>query len=78
MSEIEDKILGKEKKQKAETVKKNIFGVDSVWLVSREGCGKNLINGLMAFEMLSPDGKKKALKGSKKLTDKGFVFERQR
>ena len=77
MSKIEDKILGKEKALLAQQHKKDIFSTAVVWTVSREGCGSNLINGKMAYEMLSPDGKKKALKGSKKISDKGFVFERK-
>ncbi|MBE6451798.1 MAG: hypothetical protein E7016_07575 [Alphaproteobacteria bacterium] len=77
MSKIEDKILGKEKSLPAQQHKKDIFSTAVVWTVSREGCGSNLINGKMAYEMLSPDGKKKALKGSKKISDKGFVFERK-
>lgn len=77
MSEIEDKILGIEKKNSVAFVKKNVFETDAVWFVSKEGCGKNLINGVMAYEMLSPDGKRKALKGNKKISDHGFVFERK-
>lgn len=77
MSKIEDKILGKEKALPKEQHKKDIFSTAVVWTVSREGCGSNLINGKMAYEMLSPNGKKKALKGSKKISDKGFIFERK-
>lgn len=77
MSKIEDKILGKDENLPKERHKKDVFSVNMVWIVSRDGCGSNLINGKMAYEMLSPIGKKKALKGCKKIADKGFVFERK-
>lgn len=77
MSEIEDKILGKEMKEKPEAVKKNYFSSSCIWQVSKEGCGANLANGMMVYEMLSADGKKKALKGTRKIADKGFTFERR-
>ena len=75
MSKIEDKILGKEQTLSKGKLKKDVFATDAVWVVSRQGCGSNLINGKMAYEMLSSIGKKKALKGNKKISDKDFIFE---
>ncbi len=77
MSEIEDKILGREKKEKTPVAKKDVFATAIVWHVSKEGCGKTLFNGKTVYEMLSPEGKKKAQKGNKKIVEKGFVFERR-
>ncbi len=77
MSKIEDKVLGKEQNVSKKENKKDIFSADKVWIVTRQGCGSNLVNGKMAYEMLGPDGKKKALKGNKKISDKGFIFERK-
>ena len=77
MTIIEDKILGNEKSLSKKHLQKDVFSANVVWSVSKQGCGANLANGKMIYEMLSPDGKKKALKGSKKITDKGFIFERK-
>lgn len=76
MSQIESKVLGQDKKSIQEHIKKNVFDAKVVWKVSKKGCGKNLINGAMAYEMLSSEGKQKALKGNKKILDNNFVFER--
>lgn len=74
-SEIADKVLGK----KTDNFTKNdkYLTADCVWQVYKTGCGNSRVNGLMAAEMLSPEGKKKARRGIKKITDKDFVFERQ-
>lgn len=77
MSELEDKILGKEKKVKPLRVQKDVFGTDMVWSVKKNGCGQCLFNGRMIYEMISPEGKAKARKGVKKFTDGNFVFELQ-
>lgn len=77
MSKIEDKVLGKETTLPKGQLKKDVFATNVVWIVSRQGCGSNLINGKMAYEMLSPVGKKKAIKGNKKISDKDFIFERK-
>ena len=76
MNQIENKVLGKDKKTIQERIKKDVFDPKIVWKISKQGCGQNLANGAMAHEMLSFDGKKKALKGNKKIYDNGFVFER--
>ncbi len=77
MSQIENKVLGQDKKIIQERVKKDVFASKVVWVVSKAGCGSNLINGVMAYEMLSASGKAKAFKGNKKISDKGFIFERK-
>ena len=45
MSEIENKILGKENSVNIKRIKKDVFTVNNIWVVSRQGCGSNLING---------------------------------
>ena len=77
MTEIEDKILGKVKQSPKQYIQKDVFASNVVWSVSKTGCGSNLVNGKMAYEMLSANGKIKAFKGIKKISDKGFVFERK-
>lgn len=77
MTEIEDKILGKVKQMPKQYIQKDVFASNIVWSVSKIGCGSNLVNGKMAYEMLSPNGKAKALRGNKKISDNGFVFERK-
>ncbi len=77
MSKIEDKILGKEALIQKKYLQKDVFSVDVIWCVSRQGCGSNIINGRMAHEMLSFNGKKKAAEGRKKISDNGFLFERK-
>ena len=77
MSKIENKILGKEKTSVRQNAKKDVFTSDMVWSVSKQGCGSNLINGKMAYEMLSATGKKKAFQGNKRISDNGFIFERK-
>ena len=78
MTEIEDKILGKVKYSAKKNIQKDVFVSDVVWVVSKQGCGSNLVNGKMAYEMLSASGKERALKGNKKFSDKGFIFERKK
>lgn len=77
MSDIEDKILGKdEKKSGSLRSSQNYFSSNVVWQVSRKDCGKSFVNGIMVYEMLSFEGKAKARKGKKKIIDKGFEFIR--
>ena len=78
MSEIEDKILGREKKAKSPAVKHDYFADTVVWQVSKEGCGTCSFNGKMVYEMLSADGKRNAKKGQQKFSDNGFVFQRKK
>ena len=73
MSEIENKIMGKSRQEKN---KKETFDINSSWFVTKEGCGKTLINGRMIHEMLSPNAKKKLMKGCKKISDRNFIFEK--
>lgn len=77
MSEIEDKILGKEHTAKANAEKKDYFNAAVIWQVSKNGCGKSTFNGQMVKEMMSPEAKQKARKGNKKINDKEFIFERK-
>ncbi len=76
MSEIEDKVLGREIKTAAAVKQKNYFGSQIIWQVCKKGCGPVFFNGSMVYEMLTSDGKQKARKGVKKLEDGEFVFER--
>ena len=78
MSEIEDKILGKEKKAKNPDIKHDYFADAIVWQVFKEGCGTCSFNGKMVYEMLSTEGKRKAKKGQQKFSDNGFVFQRKK
>ena len=75
MTELENKILGK-----TETVKpamqKQFLTSEVVWKVAKTGCGSSLYSGRMVAEMLSSEGKKKAQKGGKKISENGFTFER--
>lgn len=77
MSEIEDKILGRTLKTKAAENLKKYFTSESVWTVTRKGCGTCLMNGKMVFEMLSSEGKRKASKGTKRIMDNGAEFIRK-
>jgi len=77
MSEIEDKVLGREKKSVAAGKQKNHFGPQTIWQVCKKGCGPVFFNGNMVYEMLTSDGKQKAQKGVKKFEDGEFVFERR-
>ena len=76
MSDLEDKILGKEKRNTSKAKPQNIFSAENVWKISRPKCGITLTNGVIASEMFSPEGKAKALKGNKKIVDSNCVFER--
>lgn len=75
MTELENKILGKAEASKP-AAQKQFLTSDYVWKVAKTGCGSSLYSGRMVAEMLSSDGKKKALKGSKKISENGFTFER--
>lgn len=77
MSEIEDKILGREKSSQTRPAKKDYFTTHIVWFVSKKGCGKCIFNGQMVKEMMSVEAKQKARNGSKKIIDKEFIFERK-
>lgn len=76
MSDIEDKILGRVKKKKNPVSENNYFSADTVWKVTRPECGVSVFNGIMVYEMLSPEGKVKARKGTKRIQDKGIEFVR--
>lgn len=78
MSEIEDKILGKNKAKKMFLPDKECFTAAAVWKVSKDGCGSSCFNGKMVYEMLSDEGKQKASRGRQKFFDNGFVFQRQK
>lgn len=77
MSEIEDKVLGRKKANKTDAKRPNYFLPETVWKVSKKGCGTTIVNGRMVYEMLSNEGKQKASKGIKRILDKDFEFERQ-
>lgn len=75
MTELENKILGKAEEVKP-AAQKQYLTSDFVWKVTKSGCGSSLYSGRMVAEMLSAEGKKKALKGCKKISENGFLFER--
>lgn len=75
MTELENKILGKTEAAKPLAPKQYLTS-EVVWKVAKTGCGSSLYSGRMVAEMLSSDGKKKALKGCKKISENGFIFER--
>lgn len=77
MSELEDKILGKDKAKKSVSRRMDYFSTTVVWKVSKAGCGTTIMNGKMVYEMLSSEAKQKAAKGTKRILDKGFEFVRQ-
>lgn len=76
MSDMEYKILGKEKKNAAKIKGQEAFKAQAVWKISRKGCGIMLTNGVMVAQMLSAEGKTKALNGALTITDADCVYER--
>lgn len=77
MSELENKILGKDKAKKAPARRTDHFATAVVWKVSKPGCGTTVMNGRMVYEMMSSEAKQKAAGGTKRILDKGFEFVRQ-
>lgn len=75
MSEIEDKILGRRKRKSPDLTKNMLFGKSAIWSVFKAECGKTLVNGQMAYEMISGERKKEVLKGKLKIKDGDFEFE---
>ena len=79
MVSIEDKILGVEPEE--EKVKKEAnksFDANSLWTVSKKGCGTCVMNGRMVHEMLDFDAKREILAGKKEVKSGDFTFKLKR
>ena len=65
---MEEKILGVEPVEETKKQEKaKLFDVNSVWIVSKKGCGSCLMNGRMVGTMLNYDAKRQILAGKKEL-----------
>ena len=65
---MEEKILGVEPVEETKAKEKTkAFDVNSVWTVSKKGCGTSLMSGRMVYEMLDYNSKKQIEAGKKEL-----------
>lgn len=76
MSEIENKILGrKEKENMPEAPKNDLFAVNRIWQVKKDGCGVSIFNGKMVYEMMDAKTKGIIANGAKNAEYNGFTFK---
>lgn len=74
--DLEKKILGEVEEKKAEPkTKANWLADNTIWEVTRKGCGKTIFNGLMVREMLDANTKTVVLDGKKEVEYNGFKFK---
>lgn len=65
---MEEKILGIEPKEEVKAKEnRNLFEANTVWTVSKKGCGSCLMNGRMVHEMLDYNSKKLVETGKKEI-----------
>lgn len=73
---LEDKILGRKRENMPSVKEKeDLFGSARIWEVDKEGCGKSVVNGRMAYEMMDRYAKNEVMGGKREIYFNGFKFK---